>query len=241
MKDVNKKRQFEKEMVSLMIQVYCRGHHGTGKKGLCPECAALEAYAHMRSDRCPFMETKTFCSNCKVHCYKPCMRQKIQAVMRYSGPRMLLYHPITTIRHVIVDFQEKKKQASAPAFSLKKMFFVLLGCLSLAAGAAGAILPLLPAFPFLLLAAFCFGKSSSRLHTWFLSTRLYKDNLESFVEKRGMTRKTKIRVMITITLLMLIGFAMMHQIVLGQILLTCIWIFHILYFCFGIQTLPAAE
>lgn len=60
-----------------------------------------------RSDKCPFMETKTFCSNCRVHCYKPEMREKIREVMRFSGPRMIFYHLVMAIRHVI----ESKKEA----------------------------------------------------------------------------------------------------------------------------------
>jgi hypothetical protein len=46
-------------------------------------------------------ETKTFCSNCNVHCYKPEMREKIREVMRFSDPRMIFYHPIMAIRHLI--------------------------------------------------------------------------------------------------------------------------------------------
>ena len=74
MSNTAQKRQREKEMVSQMIALYCRKHHG-GKEGLCPQCRALEEYARARSDKCPFMEEKTFCSNCKVHCYKPEMRE----------------------------------------------------------------------------------------------------------------------------------------------------------------------
>ncbi len=102
--DMESKRQREKEVVSLMISLYCRKKHGC--KELCHECAALDAYAKSRSDHCPFMESKTFCSNCKVHCYKPDMRQKIREVMAFSGPRMIFYHPILAIRHVI----ESKKE-----------------------------------------------------------------------------------------------------------------------------------
>ena len=56
-----------------------------------------------------FMETKTFCSNCRVHCYKPQMREEIRNVMRFAGPRMLFYHPIMAIRHVITSAKEKKR------------------------------------------------------------------------------------------------------------------------------------
>ena len=105
--DIKPKQEREKETVSLMIAIYCRKNHG-GKE-LCPDCAALEAYARQRSDKCPFMETKTFCSNCKVHCYKKDMREKIREVMRFSGPRMIFYHPVMAIRHVIESKKEKRR------------------------------------------------------------------------------------------------------------------------------------
>ena len=105
--NVAERREREKEVVSLMIAVYCRKKHGG--KSLCPDCAALDAYARLRAEKCPFMETKTFCSNCKVHCYKPDMREKIREVMRYSGPRMIFHHPVMAIRHVIESKKEQKR------------------------------------------------------------------------------------------------------------------------------------
>lgn len=102
------KREREKRMVSQMIALYCRKkHHARG--GLCVDCAALDAYARQRSEKCPFMETKTFCSNCTVHCYKPDMRERIREVMRFSGPRMIFHHPIAAIRHVIETKKERKR------------------------------------------------------------------------------------------------------------------------------------
>lgn len=120
---------------------------------------------------------------------------------------------------------------------VKKIVYIVLGCLGVGLGAAGAVLPLLPSFPFLLLAAFCFGKSSRRLHTWFTGTKLYKNNLESYVQGRGMTWKTKLRIMVTVTLLMTIGFVVMHRVPVGRIVLACVWAFHVLYFVFGVKTL----
>ena len=69
--------------------------------------------------------------------------------------------------------------------NIKKTIYLALGCIGVGLGALGAVLPLLPAFPFLLLAAFCFGKSSERLHIWFIGTKLYKNNLESYVQGKG--------------------------------------------------------
>ncbi|WP_373218495.1 nitrous oxide-stimulated promoter family protein [Ruminococcus sp. 5_1_39BFAA] len=106
--NVDEKRKREKQTVALMIRIYCRKNHGT-KQELCPECRALSDYADQRSDKCPFMETKTFCSNCKVHCYKPEMREKIRDVMRFSGPRMIFHHPVMAVRHVIETKKEKKR------------------------------------------------------------------------------------------------------------------------------------
>ena len=121
--------------------------------------------------------------------------------------------------------------------NIKKAFFIVLGCLSLGLGAVGAVLPILPTVPFLMLAAFCFAKSSEKLHNWFISTKLYKKNLESFVQGKGMAMKTKIRIMVMVTILMSIGFSMMHAVPVGRIILGFVWIFHVLYFIFGIRTL----
>ena len=108
MNNTESKREREKKTVALMIRLYCRKHHGT-KKELCRECQELNDYAMLRSNNCPFMETKTFCSNCIVHCYKSDMRERIRNVMRYSGPRIILYHPIMAIRHVVESKKEKKR------------------------------------------------------------------------------------------------------------------------------------
>lgn len=121
--------------------------------------------------------------------------------------------------------------------SVKKIVYIVLGCLGVGLGAVGAVVPLLPAFPFLLLAAFCFAKSSEKLHNWFINTKLYKKNLESYIQGRGMTWPTKIRIMITVTLLMSIGFIMMSNVPVGRIVLACVWAFHIIYFIFGVKTL----
>ena len=92
---------------------------------------------------------------------------------------------------------------------MKKIRYIIFGCISVGMGAAGTVVPVLPTFPFLMLAAFCFARSSEKLNSWLKSTKLYKDNLADFVERKGMTKKAKCRIMITVTLLMSIGFIMM--------------------------------
>ncbi len=122
---------------------------------------------------------------------------------------------------------------------MKKMLYIILGCIGVGLGAVGAVVPMLPAFPFLMLAAFCFARSSEKLNNWFMGTKLYKDNLADYVAGRGMTMKTKVRIMITVTLLMSIGFIMMgvKGVTVGCIVLGCVWVFHIVYFLFGVKTL----
>ena len=138
---LKRKREREQEIVSQMIALYCKGNHSAyrsvslreqgdemqqvpegaairerdagERRDLCPECAELEAYAHARSERCPFMEEKTFCSNCTVHCYRPEMRKRIRTVMRYAGPRMLFHHPVMAIRHMIESQRERRRIRSS--------------------------------------------------------------------------------------------------------------------------------
>ena len=126
---------------------------------------------------------------------------------------------------------------------MKKILYVMLGGTGLILGALGSLIPVLPTAPFLLLAALCFARSSEKLDCWFRNTRLYKDNLEDLVAGRGMTMKAKVRIMVTVTLLMSVGFIMMglKGIVTGCIVLGCVWVFHIIYFVFGIKTISAAE
>ena len=109
MVNIESKREKEKFMVEEMIGLYCRKQHKTKKGCMCDECQELAEYAKQRSDHCPFMENKTFCSNCRVHCYKPEMREKIRRVMRFSGPRMIFVHPVMAMKHVISTIKEKKK------------------------------------------------------------------------------------------------------------------------------------
>ncbi|MCD7724590.1 MAG: nitrous oxide-stimulated promoter family protein [Clostridiales bacterium] len=111
---VEQKRKREQKVVGEMIQLYCAHNHmdrfiGTSKS-LCRECDDLVKYATLRSEKCPFMKEKTFCSNCKVHCYSKEKREKIRKVMRYSGPRILFYHPAMAIWHVATSMREKRIQ-----------------------------------------------------------------------------------------------------------------------------------
>ncbi len=88
----------EKKTIRTMVGMYCAGHHKV-KIGLCQECASLLDYAGTRLDKCPFGGKKPACAKCTIHCYNPSMRAKITAVMKYSGPRIMLKHPILALLH----------------------------------------------------------------------------------------------------------------------------------------------
>lgn len=120
---------------------------------------------------------------------------------------------------------------------MKKKLLCAAGIILTAIGAVGTVVPLLPAFPFLMGAMFCFARSSDKMNAWFLNTSLYKNHLESYVKKRAMTIKTKLTLSTSLTMAMAIGFFAMHRIPVGQIILVIVWMFHIMFFIFGIKTL----
>ncbi|MCC8041951.1 MAG: YbaN family protein [Oscillospiraceae bacterium] len=124
---------------------------------------------------------------------------------------------------------------------LKRLLYLILGCICLGIGCIGVVLPILPTVPFFLVTLFCFAKSSQRLHTWFIGTDMYKKHLESFVKKEGMTVKTKAMIMVSVTLLMGFGFFMMLRkgIYIPCIILGVVWICHVVYFVFGVRTIKS--
>ena len=115
LKNLDKKRADEKLLVSEMIALTAANSTKHPKGSCRPACQELQDYALARIDKCPFMETKTFCSACKVHCYKPAMREQIRAVMRWAGPRMLPVHPVLSVKHVAVTLKAKREAQKTDA------------------------------------------------------------------------------------------------------------------------------
>lgn len=123
--------------------------------------------------------------------------------------------------------------------NVKRLFFLAVGCISLALGCVGIVLPILPTVPFFLLTVFCFANSSRKMHDWFVRTRMYHRHLESFVQKKGMTKSTKAAILLSVTALMAVGFFVMARkgIWIPCILLGVVWVCHLVYFLFGVKTL----
>ena len=123
--------------------------------------------------------------------------------------------------------------------SIKRIAFVVLGCVSLTLAVIGVVLPIVPTVPFLALAAFCFAKSSDRLNNWLINTKFYQNNLADFKAGKGMTVKTKTRILVTVTLVMAVGLIamLMKGAIVGSIVLVIVWLGHIYYFGFKVKTL----
>lgn len=119
-----------------------------------------------------------------------------------------------------------------------RIVWLVIGCICLGLGTLGIMLPILPTVPLYMATVFCFAKSSKRLHDWFLGTNLYKKHLESFVSDKSMTLKSKLTIMITVTIVMAVGFIMMKEVDIGRICLSIVWVCHVLYFAFRIKTVP---
>ena len=100
-KKANKNRvQKEADTVRIMIDMYCKGNHSSNVV-FCKECEELATYAESRALNCKFGNKKPVCGKCKIHCYKPSMREEIKKVMRYSGPRMIIKHPVVLAKHAV--------------------------------------------------------------------------------------------------------------------------------------------
>lgn len=121
--------------------------------------------------------------------------------------------------------------------SIRKIILVAIGSISLGIGTLGIFLPILPTFPFFLLTAICFAKSSERLHKWFLGTDMYINHLETYLKKEGMRMKTKASIVAWITVFMGFGFIMMSKVPVGRWILAFVWICHVIYFVFGVKTI----
>lgn len=127
-KAIEAKRRHEKEVVTQMIEIYCSGnrHEDRGDWGaancrnprfgpeghyrLCPDCARLAEYSCTRTQVCPRTAVKTFCKNCPIRCYEETEQEEIRTVMRFSGPRIMLHHPVDGVYHCMCSVLKKEKK-----------------------------------------------------------------------------------------------------------------------------------
>lgn len=97
-----RRKRYDGNVLNAMLRIYCRANHGN-KEGLCADCSSIEKYAARRIQKCPMADYKTTCRKCAVHCYAPVQRDYIARVMRFSGPRMILRHPVMALHHLLKE------------------------------------------------------------------------------------------------------------------------------------------
>ncbi len=112
MSETHSRIEREHKTLEAMIHLFCSGRHG-GRQGLCPACKEFLGYAGRRLDKCPYGKDKPACAKCPIHCYRPEMRERIREVMRFSGPRMVLRHPVLAAFHLLDGRREAPVQTGA--------------------------------------------------------------------------------------------------------------------------------
>lgn len=130
----------------------------------------------------------------------------------------------------------RTKPAPQRGGAVARKFWAAAGLLMFGLGALGAVLPVLPTTPFILVAAFCFARSSEKIDAWFQSTRLYKIVFSSYMEKRTMTVRGKLTLLVPVTILMGIAFWFMERIPAMRVVIAVVWVGHIIYFGFIVKT-----
>lgn len=104
----------ERATIAAMYRIYCREQHGA-RGALCAECQSDLDYCLRRIDKCPYGDNKPTCKNCVTHCYSPRMQERVRAVMRFAGPKMLRYHPLLALLHLLWDARRKPAPRSLMA------------------------------------------------------------------------------------------------------------------------------
>ncbi|MEI0702220.1 YbaN family protein [Brachyspira intermedia] len=121
-----------------------------------------------------------------------------------------------------------------------RILFICLGFIFVGIGAVGIVVPILPTTPFLLLASFFFAKGSKRFHDWFMSTKLYKKYLESFVKSRAMTLKAKLTILLPVSAMLIVTFIFVNNLH-ARIALVILFIAKYVYFFTQIRTIKEGE
>lgn len=133
-----------------------------------------------------------------------------------------------------------KPRAGARSGTIARKLWAGAGFAAFGLGFLGAILPLLPTTPFILLAGFCFARSSEKVNRWFKATKLYKLVFENYTKKRTMTLKAKLTLLLPLTALLGISFALLSGVPAMRAVIATVWCAHIVYFGFVVKTEPVA-
>ncbi|CAM4167121.1 DUF454 domain-containing protein [Staphylococcus schweitzeri] len=121
-----------------------------------------------------------------------------------------------------------------------RLILIVIGLIFTALGIAGAVLPLLPTTPFLLVAVFCFARSSDRFYNWLINQKIYKEYVENFYLHRGYTLPQKIKILISLYIVIGFSIYMVDVLVVRIGLIIMVVIQTIVLFTF-VKTLPQSN
>ena len=119
-----------------------------------------------------------------------------------------------------------------------RYIWIVLGAISFGLGSLGVVLPLLPTVPFYLFAVFCFARGSKRFHEKFVNSKLYANYVEPFKNKRGIPLRTKITILMSVSILLGIGAYGMRNIPVALYVMGAVWIGHVIALAFIVKTAP---
>ncbi len=91
----------EKENIRKTFGKYCNDNHGTTDGKLCAKCTAVLSTVMIKISRCPYGIAKPICEQCETPCFGERFTNDFNAIMKGGQKKMLLSHPIMTVKHKI--------------------------------------------------------------------------------------------------------------------------------------------
>ena len=117
-----------------------------------------------------------------------------------------------------------------------RYIFLTIGAISFCLGTAGIVLPVLPTVPFYMFTLFCLARGSERFHRMFLESSLYQKTVGAYERDKALTLRTKLSILTSVTAIMIIGAYFSRNIPIALIIMSIVWIAHIIALAFIVKT-----
>ena len=117
-----------------------------------------------------------------------------------------------------------------------RYIFLTIGAISFCLGTAGIVLPVLPTVPFYMLTLFCLARGSERFHRMFLESSLYQKTVGAYERDKALTLRTKLSILTSVTAIMIIGAYFSLNIPIALIIMSIVWIAHVIALAFIVKT-----
>ena len=117
-----------------------------------------------------------------------------------------------------------------------RYIFLTIGAISFCLGTAGIVLPVLPTVPFYMLTLFCLARGSERFHRMFLESSLYQKTVGAYERDKALTLRTKLSILTSVAAIMMIGAYFSRNIPIALIIMSIVWVAHIIALAFIVKT-----